>query len=650
MRIKHYSVEIVSACLALALMATQAWAVNVYWTSDNSGGDFNDHNNWVDLVVPGVSDAAVFTNTFGITVTSTIPVAILQFNPRSPGNSNFLPGGAGRPGGDLTFDHSGNALKIGTTGYRSDRNYGKVRILAPSITNAGVLYLRGEYGSLTLDNQVWIQTGGGATSIGQNNGANLPMPNNCLLLITNGASMDANAMTYFHCGNGLIASLWRADSNRVEVTGSGSSLKCTNIVSIGLAYGSDNSLIVDDGGTVLAGWLAVNASGSSSNNWVRVGGNGTGSTLTVLRSVGVGITNGLTGTAGDGGRITVNSGGTIVCKGKTAVGNETDPLYVTTNCLLRVDGGTYVATNDAGVGQMIAIGPGSKLYLGGDGTVTAGQLYLSTNAAFGNQADAANSGFTSGTLNLDSAVASLILNVFSIGDNAGAPASAIYNMVGGNAHQFGLGVVVQSDGLLAGSGPLTPGGFGLTNNGIIAPGAALGGDIGTVSAVGNVVFSSGSTLQSGVTNDTKDLVAITGNLDLSGAETLAVIFSGAQTASRYVLLSYTGARTGTFDALNVSGGSGTWAADYSVANEIAIKRSTANYATNITFSVSGGGTTLNLTWPETHLGWMVQHQSNPLSVGLSNNWVDLPATAASTSYSTTINPAAPTEFFRLRSP
>jgi autotransporter-associated beta strand protein len=70
----------------------------------------------------------------------------------------------------------------------------------------------------------------------------------------------------------------------------------------------------------------------------------------------------------------------------------------------------------------------------------------------------------------------------------------------------------------------------------------------------------------------------------------------------------------------------------------------------IQFSVSGS--TLALSWP-TNLGWILQDQTNALSVGLvvnSNAWFDISGSALVTSTNITINPANPTMFFRLRSP
>jgi len=72
----------------------------------------------------------------------------------------------------------------------------------------------------------------------------------------------------------------------------------------------------------------------------------------------------------------------------------------------------------------------------------------------------------------------------------------------------------------------------------------------------------------------------------------------------------------------------------------------APYPTNITFSVSGS--TLSLTWPGTHLGWLAQ--SNSVDLANSNFWFDITGSQAATNLNITISPAQPKVFYRLRHP
>ena len=68
----------------------------------------------------------------------------------------------------------------------------------------------------------------------------------------------------------------------------------------------------------------------------------------------------------------------------------------------------------------------------------------------------------------------------------------------------------------------------------------------------------------------------------------------------------------------------------------------------ITLLVTNSSHTLSLSWP--YLGWILQSQTNSLNVGISTNWVDVAGSASVTQTNITINPATPTEFFRLRYP
>jgi autotransporter-associated beta strand protein len=69
-----------------------------------------------------------------------------------------------------------------------------------------------------------------------------------------------------------------------------------------------------------------------------------------------------------------------------------------------------------------------------------------------------------------------------------------------------------------------------------------------------------------------------------------------------------------------------------------------------TIQVSVSGSTLTLAWP-TNAGWMLQSQTNTLSVGLTTNgWIDISNSVNVTSTNIIMNPVNPTVFFRLRFP
>jgi len=74
----------------------------------------------------------------------------------------------------------------------------------------------------------------------------------------------------------------------------------------------------------------------------------------------------------------------------------------------------------------------------------------------------------------------------------------------------------------------------------------------------------------------------------------------------------------------------------------------ATNPTNITFQVSGEQVTLS--WPEDHLGWRLQVQTNTLNTGLTATWYDVAGSTTVTQMNMTINPANEAVFYRLANP
>lgn len=68
----------------------------------------------------------------------------------------------------------------------------------------------------------------------------------------------------------------------------------------------------------------------------------------------------------------------------------------------------------------------------------------------------------------------------------------------------------------------------------------------------------------------------------------------------------------------------------------------SNQSTNIISQVSGN--TLQLTWPQDHLGWRLQVQTNSLT---ENHWVDVPNSTTANTATITLDPSNASVFFRL---
>jgi hypothetical protein len=70
--------------------------------------------------------------------------------------------------------------------------------------------------------------------------------------------------------------------------------------------------------------------------------------------------------------------------------------------------------------------------------------------------------------------------------------------------------------------------------------------------------------------------------------------------------------------------------------------------TNIVAQVVGGN--LELSWPESHIGWSLQTQTNALAVGLTTNWFTWPGSETTNAVSIPLDKTNATVFFRLTYP
>lgn len=206
----------------------------------------------------------------------------------------------------------------------------------------------------------------------------------------------------------------------------------------------------------------------------------------------------------------------------------------------------------------------------------------------------------------------------------------------------------NAPGLLAGMGTIAGNVFVQTNSSIGGGSAAA---MGTLSIGGNLTLAGNGYFRINRAGPSSDNVSVAGTIANVGAGTITVTNLGAplQVGDTFTLFNkpVTGGA-----ALAVSGGGMNWTNMLAANGTIQVLSAfTASYPTNITFSLSG--TTLHIGWPATHQGWILQEQTNALSVGLTmptNTWFDVAGTGSGTNASITINSTNPSVFFRLRHP
>ncbi len=255
------------------------------------------------------------------------------------------------------------------------------------------------------------------------------------------------------------------------------------------------------------------------------------------------------------------------------------------------------------------------------------------------------------------------------------------NSTGGGLVKLGTGTLaltganVYSGPTVVSNGTLLVNGS-ISGNATVKSGAALGG-IGTVSGtvtveaggrlaaagsdIGTFNLNTPPVLGGAVVADVNrnegspiaDIISVPGQTITYGG-TLIITNAGAalQVGDSFKLFDG-GAYTGSFSIVSQTPGqSVTWnAANLTVDGTISVATvgsPIAENPTNITVSVTGSS--LNLSWPESHLGWVLQAQTNALNIGLRTNWFDIAGSESVTNMSISVNKTNPAVFYRLRKP
>lgn len=439
--------------------------------------------------------------------------------------------------------------------------------------------------------------------------------NNTLILRgTNSLNTTANPAAQFNAGTTIVTN--------------GAVVNMANTEYWIAANGAVTATNIIDGGTVIA------------NNFVVIGRNNAAANGTLIVNSGTLQKSGgnviVIGSLGSTGSLIVN-GGQVLNNSEIWLGEN-----ATANASLYLNGGLLQATDIRPNGA----GPASyNAYFNG------GIL----------QATASSANFLQVFCNVMSNGLILDDNGFNL--SIGGAALASGDAFNGGLFKKGSGTVyldaantyggttVVTNGTLAGvgsiSGPM-----------LVTPAGSLGaGDaaaVGTFTINNNLTLQGKAALRVNKTGGTpvQDNVTVAGNINYTGSTlVIANITSDATpltTSDTFQLFSVSGSVTGS-PTVTGSPGSGL-AYSFNPASGLLsiVTSSIASYPTNITATVSGS--TLSLSWPTTHLGWILQTQTNTISTGLNTNWFDWPGSTSVTQTNIGINPANPTVFFRLKHP
>jgi autotransporter-associated beta strand protein len=398
-----------------------------------------------------------------------------------------------------------------------------------------------------------------------------------------------------------------------------------------------------------------------------------GGTLTINGSAVAGGVNKLSS-----GTVWVNPGATL----NLAAGAEFNygagtPAVVLNNSTLAMTDGQYNYIKN------ITLTNGATWALG-TGSLVNGLTGANFNLATVNSLASANTSVITsrgGALAMNS-VGGIVFNVARGTAASDLTVSAVltdYNGILGNLTKTGNGILtLNAANSYTGSSTISAGtlalgslgSIGYSTNIVIAGGAmldasanyfplsssqTLGNTNGTAILGGNVNATAGK-LALAYAAGTPALNVTNGTLTLAPATTIKVNNTGASLpVGSYKLISKAtgGAVAGTapVSAVVVGNGlaAGTTNALQITAGELFLNvgATVSTTPTNIVSTISGN--TLTLSWPADHTGWRLQVQTNSLNTGLGTNWVTWPYSDSTTnnSVSVTMNPNAPTVFFRM---
>jgi hypothetical protein len=182
-------------------------------------------------------------------------------------------------------------------------------------------------------------------------------------------------------------------------------------------------------------------------------------------------------------------------------------------------------------------------------------------------------------------------------------------------------------------------------NTTLSPGAS----IGTLTVNGTLSLAGTSTTLMEVSKNAgiSDLVTGVSTITYGGTlvlKNLGGVLVVGETFNLFDATTYLGSFTGGVVS-QTPGQTVTWdTTKLTTDGTVKVLTAVANPVT-LTSTVSGGS--LNLSWPASQLGYRLEVQTNPITVGLSNNWVTVPGSADVTSVSVPVSASTPTAFYRL---
>jgi autotransporter-associated beta strand protein len=252
----------------------------------------------------------------------------------------------------------------------------------------------------------------------------------------------------------------------------------------------------------------------------------------------------------------------------------------------------------------------------------------------------------------DYTVFTLAAGTTSLGANNGLSPSAVLTLGVSAAGTFDLNGFNQSLTGLAGDSAnaklVTNSGATLSTltlnlaasnayNGMVAgPLALVVNGSGSLFLSGNNAYTGNTIVNGGTLEIAQPTLAAGSTVSVANGAFLQLDFAGTNTVAGLVL----GGMTQTNGVFNA-----TTSAPF-ITGTGSLRVQTVN-TTPTNLIPSRSGDTLTLGWPADHTGWRLQVQTNTLATGLGTNWVEVPDTATTNSYSTTLDGTNGAVFYRM---
>lgn len=634
----------------IASATTPVAPPGLVWRGDGAGNvwDMNTTANWRSNGVASVFPdglAAIFDDSGSNNVAVSLSGLIAPSSVSVTATKNYTFAGTG------SLSNSMQLIKTGS---------GTLTISSAQLYSGGTLVGGGGLtlttgasagsGSITFSNGTTFTLGGSSVFIGPSlsvaaeatvtmnsgslangySGSISSADDNATFIIAGPVSMDGQNLKQFQGFTGTVQINSGAQLRFSKTTGVNNGGDFTTFVVNG-------TLNTRNGGAVACGALNGTSTGILSG-----GGSGAGTTAFTIGALGLDST--YAGTISDANATGVTSLTKVGAGTLTLAGNNTYSLTTTISggTLQIGDGGSTgtlptnnivnnaaLAFNRANIFSDAGIISGTGAVVqDGDGTVTFTRNHTYSGATLINSGTLALSG--SGSFS----------NSASITIASGATLD-VSGRTGGNW-------TLTSGKTLSGSGAVN-GSF------ILASGAKLtpGNSIGTLTFSNNLTLAAGSstTLEVSKAPLANDRVNVLGTLACGGSLIITNSGGTALVAGDSFQLFNAQLLSGTFSSVTLPALTGNlfWNTNaLYTTGVIAVNSPISSTPTNLTVTVSGNG--LTLSWPVSHVGWILQTQTNSLATGLSGTWFAVPGSTTTNSVIVPINPANPTVFYRLALP